>query len=65
MSDTCENCGAPLSIGAGSAESEIDSLKEQRDEARNVARHYAKMIWGDDLSKLPRENLDTCPWLEE
>lgn len=28
MPDTCDNCGAPLSIGQGSAEVEIDSLKE-------------------------------------
>ena len=47
MSELCEECGAPLSIGQGSAEVEIDSLKmeiEQLEDRLRAARGGCKML---------------------
>ena len=45
MSDTCDNCGAPLSIGQGSAEVEIDSLKETIEQLRAHDAARALEAW--------------------
>lgn len=47
MGEVCDNCGAPLSVGQGSAEVEIDSLKMEierlRDRERSTDTQFSRM----------------------
>ena len=58
MSDLCEECGAPLSIGQGSAEVEIDSLKMEVEQLQSELS-AARALVSRPRAEL-QEEVDEC-----